>query len=116
MSAVQDLKDRWLPTQAAIRHARILLDREPNADMAVIPMCQPGKTRGIWETGQEVRTVPGVVFLATRGTANPDIPGYSWARDAACKLARDFLGGQDGTTAFAVVHRDEHIAVFEDIL
>lgn len=112
----EDMRRRWLPTNRAVRHARILLAAEPAADVAVIPMYQPGKQHGIWLTGQTVITVPGVVFIASNSFIVAGlIPGASWARDAACDIARDRLRaqGQDGTVAYAMV-RLSSVVVFED--
>jgi hypothetical protein len=63
----EDLRLRWLPTDRSVRHARALLAAEPTADVAVVPMFQPGKQYGIWTVGQLVSTVPGVVFIVHRG-------------------------------------------------
>ncbi|MCW2898658.1 MAG: hypothetical protein JWO67_923 [Streptosporangiaceae bacterium] len=111
----QDMRDRWLPSETAVRHARALLDAEPAADLAVVPMLQPGKTHGIWTLGQEVETVPGVVFICINSFTNTAaLPGYSWCRGAAAAVARDVLAGRDGTVGYANVSRDGHVAVFED--
>ncbi len=59
----EDLRARWLPTDASVRRARALLDAEPRAGLAAIPMVQPGKHYGIWTVGQEVQTVAGAVFI-----------------------------------------------------
>ena len=124
----QDMRDRWLPADTAIAHAKALLAAEPNADIAVIPMVQPGKNRGIWVFGQEVVTVPGVVILASNSDdGRAGVPGYPHARKFAeliagevrvelWKQARDATGRlvSPGTTAHAVVERDGQAAVFED--
>jgi hypothetical protein len=123
-----DLRARWLPTPFAIAHATALLDAEPSADIAIIPMIQPGKTRGIWTTGQEVRTIAGVVFIAANDdTGNDRVNGYQWAREACRQLAGQALADSwkahsdadrprhaPGTTAHAVVTRDGNASVFED--
>lgn len=87
-----DPRERWLPTDASVRHARALLDAEPRADLAAIAMIQPGKHFGIWTTGQEVQTVAGAVLIGINGFAADDItkaevPSYAWARNAASDIA-----------------------------
>jgi hypothetical protein len=127
----QDRVRRWNPHPTAVRHARALLDAEPEADLAVIPLFQPGKTRNWWTCGQPVHTVFGVVLLS-QNTFTPTglIPGHSWARDAASRIASERLrayaaehpetrteDGGIGTVAWATVRRDStHTAVFEDML
>ena len=118
MTPEQDMRERWLPSDAAVRHAKALLAAEPAADLACIPMTQPGKTRGIWLTGQQVQTVPGAVFIGVNsfdGTT-PGVPSFGWARNMAVHVARLALGGKDGTVAYAAVERDGYVAVFEDAL
>lgn len=117
MDPHQDLRERWLPTGDAVQRALALLEAEPDADVAVIPMYQPGKTYGIWTVGQEVCTVSGRAFLAVDSfERRGDLPDYGWARDAASKFARATMGDLPGTTAWAVVRRDGTAVVFEDIL
>ncbi len=115
----QDLRKRWRPTDAAMRHAAALLDAEPLADVAIIPMYQPGKTRGVWTIGQEVRTVAGVVFLARDSytESHDTVPLVAWARETACNLAKAQLNSEPGTVAYAVVFRDnpDNASIFEDI-
>lgn len=127
-----DMRARWLPASTAIAHAKVLLTAEPAADMAVIPMYQPGKDRGIWTTGQEVRTIHGVVILAANRWEDPEpgsppIPPYTWARATAEDIAaaarvaawktRTARGPhRPGTTAYAVVFRDGNVSVFEGCL
>lgn len=112
----EDLRARWLPTRRSVGHARALLVAEPTADVAVVPMFQPGKQYGIWTVGQPVSTVAGVVFVAVNGFEPAvGVPSLSWARNAACLLARERLraGGRGGTVAYAVV-RSDSVVVFED--
>lgn len=112
----EDLRLRWLPTSRSVRHARALLAAEPAADVALVPMYQPGKQYGIWLTGQRVSTVPGVVFVAVNSfEPAAGIPSVSWARHAACLLAREQLraDGRGGTVAYAIV-RSDSVAVFEE--
>jgi hypothetical protein len=117
LTPAADLRARWLPSDSAVRHARALLDAEPRADLAAIPMVQPGKNAGIWTAGQEVQTVPGAVFIGVNAFDVDDgaeVPSYSWARDAAAAVARTVLGDRKGTVAWATVDRDGHVGVFED--
>jgi hypothetical protein len=101
---------RWVPSDASVKVARAMLEAEPRADMAVIPMAQPGKEHSWWTVGQEVQTVPGVAVLATNGwdVTDPsgEVPAYSWARAEAVSLAERWLNGRAGTVAYAVVMRD----------
>lgn len=127
----QDRVRRWNPHPVAVRHARALLAAEPAADLAVIPMFQPGKVRDWWTSGQPVHTVLGVVFLSQNTfTPNGLIPGHSWARNTASLVAAESLrayatehpeiraeDGGIGTVAWATVRRDsDHTPVFEDFL
>jgi hypothetical protein len=113
-----DMKTRLLPTDQAVDHANALLLAEPAADVAVIPMYLPGKQRGIWTIGQEVHTVPGVLFLATTGYhPAPGVPSLSWARSTACDIAREVLRAdpRGGTVAYVIVESDvDGVAVYED--
>lgn len=114
----QDLRERWLPADSAVKQARAMLDTCPAADTALIPMCQPGKTRGFWTVGQQVETVHGVILLAYGGyeSDQPEgVPTYGWALNTAEAIAADQLGDRPGTTGHAVVTRDGHVAVFEGI-
>lgn len=121
MSAVNpadDLAARWLPTDEAVRQARAALDTEPRADLAAIPMVQPGKTRGVWTVGQAVETVKGLVFLGVDGSHDESrgpVQSWSAARDAASGAAQAARGDRPGTVAYAVVSRDGRVAVFEDV-
>ena len=127
-----DLEARWLPADTAVAHAKTLLAAEPAADMAVIPMWQPGKQRGVWVTGQEVRTIHGVVILAANRFGDPEpgdppIPPYTWARATAEDIAAQARAagwknrtatwpGRPGTTGYGVVHRGGNVSVFEGYL
>lgn len=135
LSAERDMRARWLPTDEAMAAAKALLDAHPAADMVLVPMIQPGKQRGFWTVGQEVRTVPGVMFLAV----NDDEPrgnclAYHHARRLCYVVAGDVLAHDwhrrrdadpsrlhaPGTTSHVTITRapDEpagvHGAVFED--
>jgi len=115
----QDKADRWLPTGAAVRHAQALLAAEPLADLAAIPMIQPGKTYGWWRLGQQVETVAGVVFIGINGDApaGSAVPDYAWARDMASMVAATVLGAdREGTVGWATVDRDGYVTVTEDCI
>lgn len=114
----RDRVTRWNPTASAVQYALTLLNYETDADMALIPMYQPGKQYGIWEYGQEVCTVHGVIFLAVNSFDSDSlIPSMSWARDAASQMARHAMGDREGTVAYAVVRRDsDRTPVFEDLI
>jgi hypothetical protein len=111
-----DMRERWLPSPASVRHARAVLEAEPRADVAAIPMVLPGKRHGFWKAGQEVLTVPGVVLIGNSRDSggDGDVPGWSWTRNVACSLARAYLAGLPGTVAYAAVYREGGEAVFED--
>jgi hypothetical protein len=123
-----DQQQRWLPHPSAVQQAEALLAAVPEADLAVIPLFQPGKTRGQWTSGQQVCTVHGAVLLA-QNTANPAglVPGLNRVRDMASRIAaRELLtwvaahpdrpDGPLGTVGWASVGRDGHVAVTEDCL
>ena len=81
-----DLRERWLPTGHAVDLAKSLLDQSPRHELALVPMIQPGKTRGIWTVGQEVKTVEDRVYLAVTRNVEPGetVQGYGEAREKAC--------------------------------
>lgn len=114
----RDRVTRNNPSGVAVLYARALLAAEPRADVAVIPMYWPGKEPGWWVDGQEVCTVPGVVFVSARrptAAAGSELPSYSWARDAAADIAWRMLGDREGVAGWASVRRDSAQAgVFED--
>lgn len=112
-----DMRLRMMPAPVVVVQAVALLKAERLADMVVIPMCFPGKERHWWKVGQEVRTVHGVLFLAVN-SFNPGgfLPSVSWARDAASRMAKEFLDERGGTVGWAYVHRDGTWSVSEDIL
>jgi hypothetical protein len=119
-----DLSVRWRVTLDAHSAAlRALLDPDlPPGTMAMIPLVQPGKQHGWWETGQPVETVPGVIILATEGGHDDSaktVPGkvldYSAARTLADKIAETYLAGRDGTFGHAVVEANGSTFVHEGI-
>ena len=110
-----DLQERWLPEQSAIDLAVRRLASNPTADYAAVPMYQPGKEFGWWALGQEVCTVPDVVFIGVNSfESRGDVPSFAWARNAAAEVAREHLAGRPGTVGWACVNREGHAAVFED--
>jgi hypothetical protein len=101
-----DRVTRWQPDPRAVAHARAILAAEGNDPdvLVAIPMYQPGKELGIWEMGQEVRTVMGAVFAGyNRSEDTGGLPFFSWARAKAAEVAEAELGEGAGTVAFAVV-------------
>lgn len=119
----EDLRRRWIPDKAAVQAALDALEGEPAAEVAVIPMYQPGKTYGIWDVGQRVETIALTgddVLLAVNSSATDGpVPGVRAAQDKAFELASLALAGcgdGKGTTAYAVVRRNGRTAVFEEIL
>lgn len=118
-AAEQDKNTRWRPSEASVRLAVAALKSSPYADVAAVPMVQPGKTYGWWEIGQQFTTVPGVVFIGANSFDVPDeadVPSYAWARNEAASLARTYLGDAPGTVAWASIREDGTWAVFEDCL
>lgn len=106
--AEADLAARLVPDPAALQRAIAALTARNTPDtLAVIPLALPGKTRGIWTTGQVVVTVPALWLTPGRDMRD--------ATDAADRAARGWMTYRDqtGTTAYALVHRDGTCAVFE---
>lgn len=128
-TADEDQPQRWRPHPQAVRHAHALLDAEPHAAQALIPLYMPGKTRNRWAPGQPVRTVAGIVLLSHNRTSNVAgfVPDHSRARDLAARIAAlelrawaaerpgfHNLAGGLGTVGWATVDRDGFVAVSED--
>jgi len=102
----RDMRARLTPDpDVQARAVRALAGTERR--IAVIPMALPGKTRGVWTTGQPVHTLP--LFWVT---AEHALHSYT---DAADLAARGWLNceGEKGTTAYALVTADDVAAVFE---
>jgi hypothetical protein len=112
----QDRVTRWQPDPRAVAQARAILATYGGStnELAVIPMYQPGKERGIWEMGQQVVTVRGAIFTGNHHESGNGLLSYAWAREAAAQVAEAQLGDAAGTAAYAVVRADsEHTPVFE---
>lgn len=110
----RDMAVRWAPDPAAVTEALAGLAPYAGRDVvALIPMCLPGKARGVWLTGQEVVTAPGVFYGANHRPVE-GVPSYWAARNSADYAAQDALNGASGTWGWAVVHPDGQWAVFED--
>lgn len=87
-------------------------------------MALPGKSYGVWRTGQAVHTVPGVIVVGrniAREANQPPRPprwltDYAQARNTATALATGYLRAivADGTIAYATVTADGSWAVFEE--
>lgn len=121
----KDMRLNMVPAPLAVVMAEKLLESDSRADVAVIPLYFPGKQRHWWTVGQETETVLGVVILAVNstfaqapGNRDPEtgFPTVSWARNAASKIAKDFLGDREGTTGWAYIWRDGTFSVTEDLL
>lgn len=107
-----DRMRRMQPSSAAVITARTLMTQYPMAEHVIIPMCFPGKRYGVWQLGQEVRTVLGVTLAA-----GPGLMSYSLAREMALQVAEQVLlaaGDADSSFGYAVVTRGEaQTPVFE---
>lgn len=120
---MEDLRRTWRPSDTALTAAVHALEARPDADVAVVPLYQPGKRYGQWTLGQRVCSVeaePDQVLLAMKGRVEDgDVPGLHIVRDTAFDLAMAALRGHGdgkGTTAYAIVRRDRTFTVFEEIL
>jgi hypothetical protein len=118
VTAEEDFAARWHPDPDAVTAAVAALNLEPAAvDLAAIPVYFPGKEAGYWTTGQEVRTVPGVVFCGVNSfNGPPGLRGYDWARNQAARAAWAAMGDQPGTVGWATVRRDGTAHICEDHL
>lgn len=117
----EDLRRRWRPSPSAVEAAVRALQNAPDADMAVVPMYQPGKTFGFWTVGQQVETVDGgpddVLLAVTGHEPKNNVLAFRAAQDIAFERASAKLAEHGrGTTAYAVVRRDATWAVFEEVL
>ncbi|MCX5066710.1 hypothetical protein OOJ91_12550 [Micromonospora lupini] len=114
LTAAADLAARWRPTDEQIRVAVAMLAAAPaGADTVAVPLVLPGKTRGVWDVGQEVEA--GREFwLADRSTWEGPL-SYSVARDAADRAAADQLGDRPGQSGYATITRDGRWHVWEGI-
>lgn len=119
-SPEQDRAARLVPDRRAVAQAGRMLSTSVCADMVYIPMYLPGATRGQWEVGQRVVTVPGVFVLATDDhTPIGSLPRSLQARAVTWAIARDRLRedcGGDGVAVAARVVADGHVSVCEDVL
>jgi hypothetical protein len=117
----EDRRLRWVPSATALDIATRALESQPDADMAVVPMYQPGKIYGIWQVGQRVETVEAgfedVLLAVNSHTPSGAIPSLITVRDTAFQRASEALREHGkGTTSYAVVSRDGSCAVFEEVL
>jgi len=108
-SPAQDLAARWVPTDDQIRTAVAMLDVNPGAYAVMVAIALPGKEHGWWTDGQPVEHVPGYWIATDRND------GYRAARDAASFAADVALGERAGQPSYAIIYRDGHAAMFEDI-
>jgi hypothetical protein len=119
-----DLAGRWLPTSAQVAAGVAALDTVPPGErerfVAVVVLVQPGKTYGIWETGQPVVALPGVwlgentqgeepsLFPLRQAVAEAERVGEAW-------FAQRPPEGREGTVATAFVYPGGEAAVFESL-
>ena len=74
----------------------------------IVPIALPGKQPGWCATDQRVEHVAGL--WPVRSDTE-----YRAARDGASMAATSHLGTRPGLPSYAVIRRDGHSAVFEDI-
>lgn len=119
-----DLAERWLPTSAQVAAGVAALRTVPCGErerfVAVVVMVQPGKTYGIWETGQQVLALPGVwlgentrgdeptLFPLRQAVAEAERVGEAW-------FAQRPPDERVGTVATAFVYPNGEAAVFESL-
>lgn len=114
-----DLMQRWLPTAEQIAAGLAVLATVPDDErshyIAVVVLVQPGKTYGIWQTGQEVIALPGVWL--SENVRGESLYPLRDADDAAEQVGLAWLRkhGLWGTVATAKVFPDGNAAVFESI-
>lgn len=110
-----DMKRRFAPSPAQVEAAKAVLALTPGADLAFVPIALPGKRHGLWEYGQEVRPIEGVVLAAVNAFESHDerIMSGSQARYLAEQVARAALGDREGTVAYASIFESGSWAVFE---
>lgn len=118
ISPDEDRHRRWVPSDTARAQAAAVLAAHPFAEHVIVPMYQPGKQRGVWTVGQEVRTVPHCVFPANRTMNDPQAGtlDHGTARTLAEALAVNYAkarGVTTGTAGYALLYRDGDWAVFE---
>jgi hypothetical protein len=89
------------PTDRTIECAQLALAASPNVQVLYTPIAFPAKEYGIWTAEQTV----------------VDAAEIAVTRDGALRLACALLGAdQDGTIGWVAHRRNDHWAVFEDIL
>ena len=109
--AEADMRQRWVLSADAMLTATRIFEALPKAEHVIFPQLLPGKIRGVWEIGQEVRTVAATLICG------PEFMDYAVARSAAVDIARARLAERYagvGVAGWGVVHRDGTFAVFED--
>jgi hypothetical protein len=108
---------KWGPSAEVVRHARTLLGAEPQARVAFIPICFPGRERGTpWPDDPQVVTVSGVVIIAAVGAGLTTLPDGQWGQRTALAIARSELRrrGMSGTAGWAEVYLTDDVVVCED--
>ena len=91
-----DLVTRFRPAQEVVDRA-VARMADTGQEELYTTILLPGKTRGIWCVGQEVRSLPGL--FATRG--------------GAINSGEDLTSIEPGVVAYAVIYPDGEWAVFE---
>lgn len=108
-AAERDLQARLMPDAEAMERARAAIECKPRC-LAVIPLALPGKTRGLWELGQEVVTIRAVWVTTEQtlhtATANAEQAARAWLT----------YEGKTGTVAYALVTPGGEAAIFEGFL
>ena len=92
-----DLRARFAPSVHALLAANGAFQTFSDLEEVYAAIALPGKSRGIWITGQRVMASQTVQV----------------SRQAAVALAEQMLGGEPGVVAYAVIDRDGEWAVFE---
>ncbi|GAB3902365.1 hypothetical protein GCM10029964_092720 [Kibdelosporangium lantanae] len=76
MRTARDKEQRLQPAPQAVLAAMMLLETEPTAQVALVPMRLPGMTPSLWTPEQPVVTVPGVVMPTSTAADATAAPGW----------------------------------------
>lgn len=95
-SPADDLRARWRPSAQQLAAATAVLATVPadqrHSHRALVAVALPGKSHGVWISGQHVQHMPGV-WLAHRNQRSGPL-GYVAQRDTAASTARAWLADQ----------------------
>lgn len=109
-----DLRTTLMPSDTQLGMAAALHFTNPGAEAVIVGLVLPGKTRGVWTTGQHVQDAPGAFLAQSSHPSRDDVAhGYGAARAAAVVVAQAALGDRTGTTAYVVIRPDGTWAAFE---